>query len=169
MNPTTNRIPALQWDVFQATLELIRSLRVPLNQLSTKDAALVTQIRRAASSIGLNLAEGKRRTGRDRVHSWRIAAGSAEEVGGSLLIAEAWGHIDPKAVAPSPRSPRPNLRHGPSRDSFAPLIQAGSPHRSARAADTSGRSAGSASSRRSYAHRTYRGSAIRLLVEPVAG
>jgi four helix bundle protein len=101
MNPTTNRIPNLQWDVFQATLELIRSLRVPLSQLATKDTALVTQIRRAASSVGLNLAEGKRRTGRDRLHSWRIAAGSAEEVRGSLLIAEAWGHIDAKAVAPS--------------------------------------------------------------------
>jgi four helix bundle protein len=105
MNPTTNRIPNrtpnLQWDVFQATLELIRSLRVPLSQLSTKDADLVGQIRRAASSIGLNLSEGKRRTGKDRLHHWRIAAGSAEEVRGSLLVGEAWGHIDPKAVAPS--------------------------------------------------------------------
>ena len=104
MNPTTNRSPNqnpnLQWDVFQATLELIRSLRVPLGQLSTKDADLVGQIRRAASSIGLNLSEGKRRTGKDRVHHWRIAAGSAEEVRGSLLIAEAWGHVDSKAVAP---------------------------------------------------------------------
>jgi hypothetical protein len=67
MNPTTNRPPNrnpnLSWDVFQATLELIHSLRVPLAQLSTKDADLVGQIRRAASSIGLNLSEGKRRTG----------------------------------------------------------------------------------------------------------
>jgi four helix bundle protein len=100
MNPTTNRIPNLQWDVFQATLELIRSLRVPLAQLTTKDANLVSQIRRAASSIGLNLSEGKRRTGRDRLHCWRISAGSAEEVRGSLLVADAWGHIDPKAVVP---------------------------------------------------------------------
>src|SRR5262249_22326710 len=105
MNPTTNRPsnrnPNLQWHVFETTLELIRSLRVPLGQLSTKDADLVGQIRRAASSIGLNLCEGKRRTGKDRLHHWRISAGSAEEVRGSLLIAEAWGHVDPKAVAPS--------------------------------------------------------------------
>jgi four helix bundle protein len=100
MNPTANRTPNHSWDVFQATLELIRGLRMPLGQLATKDAALVAQIRRAASSIALNLAEGKRRTGRDRLHCWRISAGSAEEVRGSLLVADAWGHIDPKAVAP---------------------------------------------------------------------
>src|SRR5262249_47349522 len=76
------------------------SLRVPLGQLSTKDADLVGQIRRAGSSVGLNLSEGKRRTGKDRLHHWRIAVGSAEEVRGSLLVAEAWGHVDPKAVAP---------------------------------------------------------------------
>jgi hypothetical protein len=29
-----------------------------------------------------------------------IASGSAEEVRGSLLIAEAWGHIDAKAAEP---------------------------------------------------------------------
>jgi hypothetical protein len=48
MNPTTNRIPNLQWDVFEATLELIRSLCLPLNQLATKDAALVTQTAKEA-------------------------------------------------------------------------------------------------------------------------
>jgi 23S rRNA-intervening sequence protein len=39
--------------------------------------------------------------GRDRIHSWRIAAGSAEEVRASLLIAEAWGYVEPDILAPS--------------------------------------------------------------------
>jgi four helix bundle protein len=45
-------------------------------------------------------AHAKRRAGKDRLHHWRIAAGSAEEVRGSLLIADAWGHIDREGVAP---------------------------------------------------------------------
>jgi four helix bundle protein len=119
MNPTTNRVPNLQWDVFDATLELIRSLRPPLTQLATKDAALVTQIRRAASSIGLNLAEGKRRMSRDRLHSWRIAAGSAKEVRGSLLIARGLGPHRREDCRALPRAPRPHLRDAAPHDARA--------------------------------------------------
>ena len=91
----------MNWDVFEASLELIRALRVPLNQLATVDGPLTTQIRRAASSISLNLSEGRRRAGRDRVHAWRIAAGSAEEVRASLLVADSWGYLEPAVLAPA--------------------------------------------------------------------
>jgi four helix bundle protein len=64
-----------------------------VERLRSRDRALSEQIRRAASGISLNLAEGRRRCGADRLHSWRIAAGSAEEVRAALRVAAAWGDL----------------------------------------------------------------------------
>jgi four helix bundle protein len=61
--------------------------------LRRKDPKLYDQIRRAASSVALNLAEGSRRQGADRCHLWRIAAGSAAEVQAALRVAVAWGDV----------------------------------------------------------------------------
>jgi hypothetical protein len=45
------------------------------------------------------LAEGRRRAGADRLHSWRVAAGSAEEVRAALRVAEAWGDLSAAEVS----------------------------------------------------------------------
>jgi hypothetical protein len=37
--------------------------------------------------------------GRDRLHHYRIAAGSADEVQAGLQVAVAWGHLDEGAIA----------------------------------------------------------------------
>jgi four helix bundle protein len=50
-------------------------LRVPSPLKSIAD-----QVIRSASSVPANLSEGHGRTGRDRMHHWRIAYGSAKEV-----------------------------------------------------------------------------------------
>lgn len=84
----------MRFDAYDVSLELVRALRAPLANLRTHDANLENQIRRAASSIALNLAEGRRRTGKDRAHFFRIAAGSADEVRAALHVAEAWGYAD---------------------------------------------------------------------------
>jgi four helix bundle protein len=39
------------------------------------------------------LAEGNRRKGKDRVHFFLIAAGSADETRAHLLVADAWGWV----------------------------------------------------------------------------
>jgi four helix bundle protein len=62
-------------------------------QLERRDKDLARQLRRAASSVALNLSEGRKRVGRDRLHLWRIADGSNEECRACLLVAEAWGHL----------------------------------------------------------------------------
>jgi four helix bundle protein len=88
--------------MFQAlrvSLDLVRSLRRPVERLRARDRALSEQIRRAASAIALNLAEGRKRSGADRLHHFRIAAGSAEEVRTGLRVAEAWGDL-PAAEVP---------------------------------------------------------------------
>jgi len=51
---------------------------------------IADQVIRAASSVPANIAEGAGRSGRDRLHHWRIAYGSAKEVDTHLrLLIEA--------------------------------------------------------------------------------
>jgi len=54
-------------------LSIIRQVPAPLRSLAD-------QVVRSATSVPANLAEGNGRTGRDRMHHWRIAYGSAKEV-----------------------------------------------------------------------------------------
>lgn len=79
--------------VYGAALGLVSALRPVLGELAKADRSLADQLRRAASSVALNIAEGNRRTGRDRLHFLRIAAGSAAEVRAALEVAAAWGTI----------------------------------------------------------------------------
>jgi four helix bundle protein len=52
--------------------------------------SIANQVIRSASSVPANLAEGHGRTGRDRLHFWRIAYASAKEVDSHLkLLAHA--------------------------------------------------------------------------------
>ena len=62
--------------------------------LRSRNPDLQRQLRRAASSIALNLAEGSGRNGRDRKQHFRIARGSALEAQACLLVAQAWGDLD---------------------------------------------------------------------------
>jgi four helix bundle protein len=60
-------------------------------QASTK--SLADQVIRSASSVPANLAAGHGRTGRDRLHHWRIAYGSAKEVDSHLVLLTSVGAI----------------------------------------------------------------------------
>ena len=52
--------------------------------------SIAAQVIRSASSVPANLAEGDGRSGRDRLHFWRIAYASAKEVDSHLrLLARA--------------------------------------------------------------------------------
>ena len=82
----------------EVSLDVIRSLRVAAEPLRKSDPKLYDQIRRAASSVALNLAEGRRRRGADRRHFWRIAAGSADEVQTALRVSVAWGDLGVDAI-----------------------------------------------------------------------
>jgi len=73
--------------------DAVRCLRAPLAVLERRDRALADQLRRAACSAVLNLAEGRRRRGRDRTQLYRIAAGSAAEARAALDLAVALGYL----------------------------------------------------------------------------
>jgi four helix bundle protein len=83
----------IQFEVLEFSLEVVRLLRNPVQRLKFRDRGLWEQIRAAASSLPLNLAEGNRRRGADRIHHFRIAAGSADELRTALRVALAWGDL----------------------------------------------------------------------------
>jgi four helix bundle protein len=88
----------MNFEAFEIALQLIDALRTPIERVRNHDSALASQLRRAASSVPLNLSEGRRRVGKDRLHLWRIAAGSADEVRAALRVAQSWGYVDSQSL-----------------------------------------------------------------------
>jgi len=68
-------------------LSLVGRVPAPLKTLAD-------QVVRSASSVPANLAEGNGRSGRDRMHHWRIAYGSAKEVDVHLRLLLHAGAIE---------------------------------------------------------------------------
>jgi four helix bundle protein len=60
--------------------------------------SIADQVIRSASSVAANLAEGHGRTGRDRLHFWRIAYASAKEVDSHLRLLAAAGAVNRNAA-----------------------------------------------------------------------
>jgi four helix bundle protein len=83
----------------QVASQVIHSLPSLIAALAKHDRDLADQLRRAGASILLNIVEGNRRVGRDRLHFFRIAAGSAAEVDAALEVAIAFRYLDTASVA----------------------------------------------------------------------
>jgi four helix bundle protein len=81
----------MRFDALELAIQLISHLRPLVERLRSKNADAARQIRRAADSVPNHLAEGRKRLGRDRVHHWSIAAGSADDVRTALRVPVAWG------------------------------------------------------------------------------
>lgn len=88
-----------QFQAYEVALQLIRSLRPLIPRLARHDRSLSKHVREAATSVALNLKEGNRREGGDRLQHFRYAAGSADEVQGALDVAEAWGYLPARELA----------------------------------------------------------------------
>ena len=83
-----------KFQVYEVALELVSALRPSVDALARRDRDLADQVRRAGSSVVLNIAEGARRWGKDRRHFYRIAAGSAAEMRVALQVARAWEFLE---------------------------------------------------------------------------
>jgi len=90
------RFDALEKATTAAGIAISLVMRVPAPLKSIAD-----QVIRAASSVPANLAEGAGRSGRDRMHHWRIAYGSAKEVDTHLRLLMGTGALDPSQVESS--------------------------------------------------------------------
>ena len=78
---------------YEVSKELIAALRPVVPVIEKHDRDLADQIRRAATSVLLNLAEGAKFENGNRRRHYEIAQGSANEVRAALDAAEAWGWI----------------------------------------------------------------------------
>ncbi len=74
-----------------AAIKLVMRLPAPLKPIGD-------QLIRSASSVPANLAEGHGRSGRDRLHHWRIAYASAKEVDSHLRLLAATGAVNRSAA-----------------------------------------------------------------------
>jgi four helix bundle protein len=88
-------------DAYHRSIELLRTLAPVITSFASIDGPLADQLRRAAQSVPLNIAEADRRTLRDRRNRFRIALGSAAEVAACLDVAVALGYVDEARVAPA--------------------------------------------------------------------
>ena len=89
----------MAFDAYDRSIELLTVLAPVLKSLLPRDRDLEDELRRAACSVVRNLAEGSRRRGKDRSHFWRLASGSAAEVGSCLDIAIALDYADREQLA----------------------------------------------------------------------
>lgn len=90
-----------RFDALEVALALIALMRPVVARVRQMDGALAGQLKDATSSIASNISEGARRLGKDRIHLWSVAAGSAAEVRTQLAVAVAWGDIEQIAVDPA--------------------------------------------------------------------
>ena len=88
--------------IYPVVLETIEALRTVTAQIERRDRDLGRQLRRAASSVALNVAEGMYSRGQLRQARYHTALGSSRETLACLETARAWGYVaalDPALVA----------------------------------------------------------------------
>ncbi len=86
--------------VHQIALDTVTEIAPLVTAIRRVDRSLADQVRRSASSIVLNIAEGEYSdpgTARSRFYS---AAGSANETRAALRLASAWGYLSHTQVEP---------------------------------------------------------------------
>ena len=79
--------------VQQVAIDIIGELRPLAVRISRHDRSLAQQLRRAASSIALNIGEAQYSDPGNRRARFHSAAGSAGETRVALQVAVAWGYI----------------------------------------------------------------------------
>lgn len=89
----------VRFEALELTLELVESLAPLLVRIERRNRNLADQLRRACTSVASCLAEGSRRTGKDRAYQFRVAEGSAAEVHVQLRLVVALRMIPAEELA----------------------------------------------------------------------
>ncbi|MCK5378884.1 MAG: four helix bundle protein [Acidobacteria bacterium] len=82
----SNALPSNTLDVHSVALEAAGIAISLVTRVPAPLKSIADQVIRSASSVPANLSEGHGRVGRDRMHHWRIAYGSAKEVDSHLRL-----------------------------------------------------------------------------------
>ena len=81
-------------NVYRKSLALVAGIGAVGRRVAAVDADLARQLRRAGSSICLNIAEAEHGMGRRKQASFSVALGSARETRACLDVSEALGYLD---------------------------------------------------------------------------
>jgi four helix bundle protein len=80
--------------IYAVAIEMVRGLRPVVERIGRRDSNLADQLRRAATSVPLNLHEGAYSQGGNARTRFHHALGSAAEVRACLDVAEALGYVE---------------------------------------------------------------------------
>ncbi len=80
-------------NIYPVVIEFITALRPLLAQIERRDRDLGRQLRRASSSVALNLGEGMYSRGELRTARYHTALGSMRESFSCLEVAHAFGYV----------------------------------------------------------------------------
>ena len=80
--------------IYETMIEVLRGLKETAVAIEAHDRDLARQLRRASSSVALNLSEGSGSSGGTRRERYRNALGSARETGACLDVAIACGYVE---------------------------------------------------------------------------
>ncbi|MCA1684118.1 MAG: four helix bundle protein [Actinobacteria bacterium] len=86
-------------DALIVSKQLIPVLRPLIEQVARHDRGLAKQLRAAAASVPLNIAEGEGRRGGDARYHFSVAHGSAGETATALDVAVGFGYLDAASLA----------------------------------------------------------------------
>jgi four helix bundle protein len=80
--------------IYVIALGVLTDLRAVIEAIERRDADLARQIRRASSSVVLNIAEGDGSRGKNRTVRYHTALGSTRETLACIRVGIALGYID---------------------------------------------------------------------------
>jgi four helix bundle protein len=80
--------------VYDTMVDVLCRLRPVVAQIEAHDRDLARQLRRAASSVALNISEGSGSRAGTRRERYCNALGSARETGACLDVAQALGYLE---------------------------------------------------------------------------
>ena len=86
-------------NVYVRAREVVRDLAPVVQRVREQDAKLADQLRRAAQSVVLNIAEGRGNDAGNARLRFATACGSAKEVRAALHVASDWGYIEAQRAA----------------------------------------------------------------------
>ena len=86
-------------NVYERARDVVRELVPVLRTIRDCDKSLADQLKRAAQSVVLNIAEGRGSDAGNARARFSTACGSAKEVRAALNVASDWGYIESTTAA----------------------------------------------------------------------